>query len=101
MKFAAVQILKILFQLARRIHVFEIGKQVHVTERIDRDKREIWCALAEMVQWMSETVAIGNEEVYVGWNWSQKKMLIIVFFIRNQTVYSHLSPINSLSTMAL
>lgn len=63
MKFSAVQILQILFQLARRVHVFEIGEQVHVTEWVDRNERQIWRALAKMMQWMRETVAISDEEV--------------------------------------
>lgn len=65
MKFPAVKIAEEFFEFSRRVHVFEVGEQVHVTEWIDGDQGEVRLGLAQMVQWMSETIAIGNEEVDV------------------------------------
>lgn len=64
-KFAAVKILEELFQLAGCVHIFESGEQIHVTERIDCDKRQVGLALAEVVQGVGETVAVSRKEIDV------------------------------------
>lgn len=48
-QFAAVQVIEELFQLAGRVHVLEVIKQVHVSERIDGDKWQVRLCLAQVV----------------------------------------------------
>lgn len=66
MEFSAIKILQELFQLARCVHIFEIREQIHVTERIDCDKRQVGLALAEVVQGVGETVTVSRKEIDVG-----------------------------------
>lgn len=48
-QFAAVQVIEKLLQLAGRVHVLEVIKQVHVPERIDGDKGQVRLCLAQVV----------------------------------------------------
>lgn len=65
MKFSAVKILQELFQLSRRVHVFEVREQIHVSERVDGDEWQVRLAFAKVVKWMCKAIAVGNEEIDV------------------------------------
>lgn len=60
MQFAAVQIVKELLKLSRRIHVLGVIKQVHVSKRIDGNQRQIRLGLAQVMQGMGKLLSIGR-----------------------------------------
>lgn len=65
MQLSTVEITQELLQLARGVHILEAREQIHVPEGINRNQRQIRLALAQMMQRMSETLAIGRQEIDV------------------------------------
>ena len=58
----AVQILDEVPHLAGDPHVLILGEEIHVTEGVNRDQREVILGLAEMVEGMSELETIRSQE---------------------------------------
>lgn len=65
MQLATVEILKELLQLTRRVHVTEVGEQIHVLERVDGNQGQVILGFTQMVQRMRESLAIGGQKVDV------------------------------------
>lgn len=68
MQLSAVQVIQKLLQLSRRVNILEVIKQIHVSEWIDGDQRQIRLGFAQMLQRMGKLFAIGREEIDVFWN---------------------------------
>lgn len=65
MQLAAVQIVEEGLQPTGRVHLLVVGEQVHVSERVDGDQRQIGLRFAQMVQRMGEAFAVGRQEIDV------------------------------------
>ena len=64
-EFAAVQVQDELPDLAGGPHVLVLGEQVHVTEGVDGDQRQIFFGLSKMMQRMSELEPICCQEAHL------------------------------------
>lgn len=56
----AVKVGQEFLQLARRVNILEVIKQVHVPERIDRDEWQVRLRLAQMMQGMCKRLSVGR-----------------------------------------
>lgn len=63
MQLAAVEILEELLELARRIHIAEVWKEIHVLEGIDGDQGQVVLRFAQVMQRMGESFAISGQKV--------------------------------------